>query len=340
MLVRSLSLVVLTALFAWAGPARAQAPGMSLTVELGDVSATKIPFIVAAENGIYTRNGLDVTQFITPGAAANARANGLTVPPEFVRSDLVGDINIGGGSPTIVRMTSVAGAPQRVIIATMDTTFPLHLFARSGIRTVRELRGKRIGYIVPGDVPSFELLALAQRLGWDPKTDWVMLSGVLGVRTAGQTNIDAFLGDPLGADEALRLGYHDLGDLTAYKFPILGSGIDPLKSWLPTHRTAAAAFVKSTVEAIALMKHNKTAAFAAMEKWYGLTDPARQQALYDVAVRSLNSKPYPSAAGLRLARSLFPYREMQLHADSYFIDPSFVTALDRSGYIDSLYTGR
>ena len=337
---RPIAVVVLFALLALAAPLRAQAPDMTLSVELGDVSATKLPFIVAAETGIYARNGLEVTQFITPDAAANARANGLMVPAEFVRSGLVGDINIGGGSPTIVRMTSIASVPQRVIIATMDTTFPLHLFVRSGIHTVRDLLGKRIGCIIYGDVPSFELLALARRFGWNPETDWVLLSGILGVRTAAQTNIDAFLGDPLGAEEALQLGYHDLGDLTAYKIPILGSGIDPLKSWLSTHRAAAAAFVKSTVEAIALVKHNKTAAFAAMEKWYGLTDPGRQQALYDVAMRSLNTKPYPSEEGLRLARSLFTYREMQIHPDSYFIDPSFVAALDRSGFIDGLYTGR
>jgi ABC-type nitrate/sulfonate/bicarbonate transport system substrate-binding protein len=341
MFLRAMGIVASLALCVSAGPIAAQAPvARSVTVELGDVSATKLAFIVAAENGIYARNGLEVTQFITPGAAENARENGLNVPKEYVRSDLTGDLNIGGGSPTIVRMATVANAPQRTIIATMDTTFPLHLYARPGIRSVRDLRGKRIGCIIVGDVPSFELLALARRLGWNPDKDWVLLSGVLGVRIAGRTNIDAFLVDPLGAQEALELGYHDLGGLTAYKFPILGSGIGALKSWLPSHRAEAAAFVKSTVEAIALLKHNKTAAFAAMEKWYGLTDQARQETLYAVALRSLDSKPYPSAAGLHLARVLFPSREMEIHPDSYFLDRSFVAALDRSGYIDSLYTGR
>ena len=40
-----------------------------LTVELGDVSLTKLPFIIAADNGIYEKNGLKVSQFITPAAA-------------------------------------------------------------------------------------------------------------------------------------------------------------------------------------------------------------------------------------------------------------------------------
>jgi hypothetical protein len=36
-------------------------------------------------------------------------------------------------------------------------------------------------------------------------------------------------------------------------------------------------------------------------------------------------------------RSIYTWREMEIHSPAYFIDPSFVAALDRSGYIDSLY---
>src|SRR5258708_29859735 len=81
-----------------------------VTVELGDVSLTKLPFIMAADNGIYVRNGLDVSQFITPAAAQAVRGSGVIVPPGNVKS-VVGEINIGGGSPTLVRMTSVATPP-------------------------------------------------------------------------------------------------------------------------------------------------------------------------------------------------------------------------------------
>ena len=63
------------------GPARAQDRLLPLTVELGDVSLTKLPFVMAAEAGIYRRNGLEVKQFITPNAA-DAQPNG-TGPWKF-----------------------------------------------------------------------------------------------------------------------------------------------------------------------------------------------------------------------------------------------------------------
>src|SRR5579862_3152010 len=105
----------------WPGAASAQEKAadklIPVTVELGDVSLTKLPFIMAADNGIYERNGLKVSQYITPGAAQAVRGSGVIVPPENIKSDVTGDINIGGGSPTLVRMTSIATAPHRVILA-------------------------------------------------------------------------------------------------------------------------------------------------------------------------------------------------------------------------------
>lgn len=322
--------------FALAGPVDAQGAGTALTVELGDVSATKLPFIVASESGIYARNGLDVTQFITPAAAANAGEAGLTVPAESVKSGVVGDINIGGGSPTIVRMTTLATAPQRVILATNDNTVTFHVYARGNIRSFADLKGKRVGYGNPGALDQLLLLVIAQKMGWDAQRDWSLLGNVHGPEVAVKTGVDAYVGDTLAASEALRSGYRDLGDLSRYHVPILGSGVNALKSWLVRNRPAAASFIKATVEAIALVKTNKDAAYAAMQKWYGLSDPNRLALLYAYATR-MPSKPYPSVDGLRVVRSVYTWREMQVHPPSYFIDPSFVAALDKNGYIDSLY---
>ena len=143
-------------------------------------------------------------------------------------------------------------------------------------------------------------------------------------------------GDSFEAAEAQKEGFRDIVDLGTYHITLLGSGVNALKSWLPAHHAAAAAFIKSTVEAIALMKTDKAAAFAAMTKWYGINDPALLQPIYDQAIQ-LPSKPYPSAEGLKVVRSIYTWREMEIHPPDYFIDSSFVAALDKNGYIDSLY---
>jgi hypothetical protein len=86
------------------------------------------------------------------------------------------------------------------------------------------------------------------------------------------------------------------------------------------------------------MKTDKAAAFASMTKWYGISDPEKLEAVYAEATR-LPSKPYPSIAGLATMQSVYTWREMAIRRPEDFTDPTFVTALDQSGYIDSLYHG-
>src|SRR5260221_8700227 len=121
-------------------PTRAEDKLLPITVELGDVSLTKLPFVMAAEAGIYRRHGLEVKQFITPNAAELIRRSaGLVVPKEFVGTG-AGNINIGGGSPTLVRMTSDARAPQRVVLATTDDISRFHIVSRQDIASPQDLK--------------------------------------------------------------------------------------------------------------------------------------------------------------------------------------------------------
>ena len=108
------------------------------------------------------------------------------------------------------------------------------------------------------------------------------------------------------------------------------------KDWLPKNRETAARFVKSTVEAIALMRTDKQAVFAAMAKWYGITDARAQEHIFAQAAQ-LPAKPYPAVEGIKNMMAIYNYREMRQHKPEDFYDASFVEALDKSGFIDGLY---
>jgi NitT/TauT family transport system substrate-binding protein len=334
-------LVLATCTFTWPGPARTQeqAGGLvSITVELGDVSLTKLPFIMAADNGIYERNGLKVSQFITPSAAAAVRGSGVIVPSENIKSNVVGEINIGGGSPTMVRMTSVATAPRRVILATTDDVSRFHIISRTDITKPEDLKGKRIGYGNLGALDHLSMVLFLRKMGWDPDRDVSMLSNGNGPQSIVKGLVDAFAGTDIALTESRKLGLRDLVDLSQYHFLMPGSGVNALSEWLPKNRDPAARFIKATVEAIALMKTDKKAAFASMTKWYGISDPDKLEAVYAEATR-LPSKPYPSIEGLKVMQSVYTWREMAIRKPEDFTDPTFVADLDKSGYIDSLYKG-
>ncbi|HEY6259809.1 MAG TPA: ABC transporter substrate-binding protein [Xanthobacteraceae bacterium] len=307
-----------------------------LTVELGDVSLTKLPFIMAADNHIYERNGLKVSQYITPGAAAAVRGSGVIVPPENIKGNVLGEINIGGGSPTLVRMTSVATAPHRIILATTDEVSRFHVISRADIATPEDLKGKRIGYGNLGALDHLSMILFLRRMGLDPERDVSMLANGNGPRSILNGLVDAFAGTSIARAESAKLGLRDLVDLGQYHFVMPGSGVNALADWLGGHRDTAERFMKATVEAIALMKTDKAAAFAAMSKWYGIADPDKLEAVYAEASAQA-SKPYPSIAGLKNMQSVYTWREMAMRKAEDFTNPSFVAELDHSGYIDGLY---
>jgi NitT/TauT family transport system substrate-binding protein len=329
------AMLVATVGLPWAAPAWAQNL-LPVTVELGDVSLTKLPFVMAAEAGIYRRNGLDVRQYITPNAAELIRrSSGLVVPKDFVGTGL-GDINIGGGSPTIVRMTTDARAPQRVVLATNDPVSRFHIISRTDITRPEDLKGKRIGFSGVGALSHYVLHLFAERMGWDARRDLSLLANGMGGELIKNGRVDAFAADEIAVGEAIHAGYRDLVDTGIYNFPMPGSGVNALKDWLPKNRETAARFIKSTVDALALIKTDKPAAFAAMAKWYGITDRTQQEHIYAQAAL-LPAKPYPAADGFKKMIEVYDYREMRIHKPEDFYDASFVAELDKSGYIDSLY---
>jgi NitT/TauT family transport system substrate-binding protein len=337
-LLRSALSVLLVTPLPWTSVAGAQDKPLAVSVELGDVSLTKLPFVLAAEAGIYKRNGLDVRQYITPNAAELIRrSSGLVVPKDFVGTG-IGDINIGGGSPTIVRMTSDARAPQRIVLATNDPVSRFHIISRTDITRPEDLKGKRIGFSGVGALSHYVLILFARKMGWDASRDLSLFANGMGTDLIRSGRVDAFAADEIAVAEAIRLGFRDLVDTNVYKFPMPGSGVNALKSWLPNNREAAARFVKSTVDAIALLRTDKEAAFAAMAKWYGITERAHQEQIYAQAAQ-LPGKPYPSVEGLKTMIDIYGHREMRLHQPEDFYDASFITALDNSGYIDGLYKG-
>src|ERR1043165_5916053 len=94
----ALTALLLTALT----PVYAGRQAAKVNVSLGDVSINKVPQLVAADQGIYAKYGLDVHQTISAGAARAAAASGVVVPDAYVnREGGAAPIEVGGGSPMI-----------------------------------------------------------------------------------------------------------------------------------------------------------------------------------------------------------------------------------------------
>jgi NitT/TauT family transport system substrate-binding protein len=308
---------------------------LSVDVGLGDVSLTKLIFILADEHEIYRANGLAVRQFITPRAAETISKSGVTVPAEFVREG-EGSINIGGGSPMIVARSKGDMANDRVIIATQDETSRFQVVARQGINTAEDLKGKKIGYSSAGALSHYSAIMFVNQMGWDPNMDVTLVPNSMSVEALNTARVDAFLANEVPRSQALSAGYKAIADLDSMKIPMAGSGVNAERAWLKDNRETARRFVKSTIDAIALAKNDKPAVFAALAKWYRITDAQEQEHIYE-EVRKFTPKPYPAVEGIKATIKVFDSPGMQKLKLDELYDSSFVTEFDKSGYIDSLY---
>jgi ABC-type nitrate/sulfonate/bicarbonate transport system substrate-binding protein len=303
-------------------------------VSLGDVSINKVPQLVAADQGLYAKYGLDVHQTISAGAARAAAASGVVVPDAYVNRDagVAAPIEVGGGSPMIYGFVNNGRGAARVIVLTQEAMAMDHVIAKPGIARIQELKGKRLGFSGVGAVTHFSALSLAKRFGWSPDRDVTLVGGSANLDALKQDKVDAILTSAMVIALASQAGFRDIGDLSAYKMPMAGSGIMVEKAYLAEHRDTVLRFLKADLEATALMQRDRRVFNAALAKWFNITD-ARTQAGMFAHVNKFEKKPYPSVDGVKQVFAVYDSPEMRKHTPEEFYDSSLMAELDKSGFL-------
>ena len=317
--------------------AAAQEDLPQLRLRLGDVSMNKLPFIVAYDEGIYRKNGIDILPQFSQGSVDIIRRSGIHVPEEFIlKDDTDIELCICGTSPTIVALTTRAGRWDPIFLGSSHTESRWRIIGRTDINSAEALKGKRIGYSGIGAVTHFYATSFALAMGWDPRYDWSMMGDALGVDALDAGHVDAIIAPELHGTMALDRGYHVIVDFLDYDFPVAGSGFAVQREWFRNNRDLARRFIKSAVEALATLKTDKDATFRTMAKWYQMDDPEIMEMFYDEATK-VPSKPYPAIEGIKRVMEIYDSHEMRKYKPEHFYDASFVRELDESGFIDSLY---
>ena len=184
------------------------------------------------------------------GAADRLRAEGSDPPPETTTIRLaknpticiapqyvVSDLLNAEGFTNVAYVESDAGLGQTKAVANGDLDFTLHfsgpllveidrglgitvvagihvgcfeLFAKEGIRSVADLKGRTVGQQGLGSSPHVFISAMASLVGLDPAKDieWVTSAKVKPIELFAEGKIDAFLGFP---PEPQRLRAQNIG---------------------------------------------------------------------------------------------------------------------------------
>lgn len=294
-------------------------------VAFSAIAPTQGVLWVADVGGLLSKNGINAEIVYTRAA---------------IETLVAGEVDFGQMTGALMSSARLQGADPVMIASTQDTLDD-YLVARPAIKSIEDLRGKRIGVFRFGSASHLRLIYVLPRYGLSERDVTLLQIGDSPERLMALSSgsIDATLISPPDHLEALRAGMKVLLKLRDLNVPYQGSGLVTTQRVLARKRDLARRFLKSYVEAIHLVKTNPDISKKAFAKYRQTKDEKRIEDAYQTLRDMVKPKPYPSIEGFRTiikdASERVPAAKTANPKD--FIDASLLEELDKSGFIDALY---
>ena len=322
------TILIFGAFSALSGAVNAQ-PAKVITSYVSD-SAGVLPLWIAKDAGIFARNGLEVQ-------AVRVHAN------VGVMALMSGELQFVLASGPVVLDSALRGS-NAVYVAGGMSTLDFVLITRPDIKTADQLKGGIVGLAaLRGANPTATRFAL-QKLGLAPKDVSLIVVGGISERIASLRlgKIHGTLFSPPQNITAQREGFHALADVAELGLPFVHIGVVTTRALIRDKPDLVRRYVKSHIEAVALMKNDRELAIKVLGKYLGqIKDRDVLAKSYDLAApdNRISRKQYPHLPGLQLVLDLLGEENPKAKSarPEDFVDSRFIKELDDSGFIDALY---
>jgi len=270
------------------GPASAQtAP--TIYVGLVSVTPTNTPVLSAVEGGYFKKYGLDVKPLVMSGSSTALAA---------LLSEEMSFITIAGSG---VINAHLAGRDAVMIAGTVNYA-PYEMVVSKDIKTVEDLKGKKLGIARFGGSADFLARWGLEKHGLTPGKDVIILqTGGNPERLAAvsQGAIQATLLEQSFAYRAKKAGLHTVIDYSTIGLDYQHSGIGATKSFVETHHELTTNFLKALIEGIHRMKTDRDCAMKVIAHHLRTNDPATLKIAYQYNVPTVPDMPYVNLKGIK-----------------------------------------
>jgi NitT/TauT family transport system substrate-binding protein len=327
-LVSAFAAVILILALAAAGFAQNK-PLKKIRVGVPSVGMGNIIIFITKEGKLFEKYGLDAEVITVMGSGIGSKA--------LISGNL--DI-IPIATPTVIA-ANLAGADMAILAHTMPAVVHA-LMVRPDIKRPEDLKGKKIGVSSLGSLTDFLVRSIAKKKGLNPDRDITLL-------TTGGSDTERVMALKAGSVEASAVSHPGYGVARKMGFSMLWDSAKELDyPWMEitTRRAAIKSdrelimqYMKAHLEGIALFKTNRDFSIKVIKKVMKMTDDELVNESYDIFSKMFLPTPYPNHPGMKIS---FDYVAMTRndvwnHKPEEFTDSSFVTELDKSGFIKSLY---
>jgi ABC-type nitrate/sulfonate/bicarbonate transport system substrate-binding protein len=301
------------------------AAGSLVRANYSGISGAFAPVWIALDNGLFAKYGLNVDlRFIAPATATQgllAKSLDIVNPGgEIIEAGL-------NGEPVVY----IAGILTRAVMA---------LYAKPGIHTLADLKGKVLGVTLPGATTDFAARVLLQQAGLTPGKD-VRLIYLKGMREiiAGMSRGDAEAGiftSPTTL-KAQHAGFKELVNITEKNIPMIHAAFASTKGYLKAQPDNVRRFLQGYLEGIKIARADAELAKQVIGKYTKTTDRDDLEDAYRTFRPAWEKVPVVPTAAVQTMLNFATHPGAKTAKANSFIDNSAIIALEKSGFIDRLY---
>ena len=299
-----------------------------LRIGYGAPSVAMSVLWITKEGKLFEKNGLDVEVLYLESALVQ-------------RALIAGNIAFGEMTGSLMSAPKLQGA-DLVMVASFLNHLLYRLIARPEIKTVGDLKGKRVGVSRFGAGADRATRLLLSKLGLNPEKDVVLVQvGGAPTRVAAlaANTIDATIVEPPDHRKAQDAGMRVLANMEEMNAPFQHTGLVASRAQLAKSPDVSRRVIKSFVEGIHLAMTNTELSKQAFRRYIRLQQERELEEALQALRNFLPRKPYPTLEGFK---AVFAELSDQIPAAKTadpkdFIDTKMLEELDRSGYIDGLY---
>ena len=302
----------------------------SITIGYSSFSGDYVPLWIAVDDKLGKKYGLDLSAVY----AGRIRPQQLLASGEtpFV-------LATGTGAIT----SHILGVKDQVIVLVLVNKVGGAIVSKPEIKSAEDLKGKVIGTGRPGALAeTIVRYVLRAKLGLVPDRDvkllpvgepQLALQGLeRGIVDAASFSMPAML---IAKKKGFRelVSYEKLGLVYPY------NTVTMLRQTAATNPDLVERFLKVLIEGIAIFKSDKEKSLAVMRKYLrGASDDILDET-YQYTSAELESVPLLSLAVIKSALDMLSlqYPQAKQTDPNLIIDPSFVKAIEQSGFIRALY---
>jgi len=301
----------------------------NIRVGLGSISLQSGLVHIGKDRGLFAKYGLTTEAIYIPGGSTNVQV--------LVSGNL--DLSQLSGAPGVA--ANLEGA-DIVYFAGLLDKLNYQLIARSDIKSIEQLKGKKFAVSRYGSSADFGMRAMLKRVGIDPVKEATILQiGDEPARIAAITsgNVDGTVVNAPFSSEAERLKLSVLADSVKMNVPFFNTGLLGSRRFLEKQDAKVMNFLRAYLEAIKILKTEREYSVKVLGQFTRVSNVKALQEGYDYFVNQLANVPYPSGEAMQAVITQIAETNPKargIDAKSY-INDRYLKRLEEEGFVKKLW---